>query len=156
MSSVSMISHEERLLPQCFSADDIIMKKVFSFKKLVMFWCLMKTMPTKTYGAGENVCCLMWIAQKIQRWKERRMYGDCLLGRYTGAVVIIHVSHHYDAGLIPGSYEGWDWLISVWLWGDFAGFSGFPPSAKINFHTKICAIKHIDHKPLLGRLGDHS
>ena len=30
MSSVSMISHEERLLPQCFSANDIIIKRVYT------------------------------------------------------------------------------------------------------------------------------
>ena len=29
MSSVSKISHEERLLPQCFSANDVIIKRVY-------------------------------------------------------------------------------------------------------------------------------
>ena len=33
MSSVSMISHEVSLLPQCFSANDVIIKKVYKLRK---------------------------------------------------------------------------------------------------------------------------
>ena len=74
-------------------------------------------MPTKTYGAGKNVCCLIWITQKIQRWKERRTFGACLLGSQVGAVVIIHNSHHYDPGLILGSYViDLNLTLRVFLW----------------------------------------
>ena len=31
MSSVSTISHEERLLPQCFSVNDLIIERVYTF-----------------------------------------------------------------------------------------------------------------------------
>ena len=42
-----------------------------------------------------------------------------------------------ESGLSQSGYEGFS-----------HGFSGFPSSIKINYHTKICVVKHIDHKPL--------
>ena len=58
-------------------------------------------------------------------------------------------SHHCDPGSILGLYMGCDWLISIfWLQGFFSGFSGSPPSTKINFPAKICVVERIDHEPL--------
>ena len=65
-------------------------------------------------------------------------------GSYVGVVVIIHTSH---------SYVGWDWLISIWLWRFFFGFSGFPPTAEVNFPAKICVVARIDHEHLARQTG---
>ena len=65
-------------------------------------------------------------------------------GSQVGVVVIIRTSH---------SYVGWDWLISIWLWVFFFGFSGFRPTAEINFPSQICVVARIDHEPLARQTG---
>ena len=37
MSSVSKISHEERLLPQCFSINDVIIKRVYNITIMLKY-----------------------------------------------------------------------------------------------------------------------
>ena len=67
--------------------------------------------------------------------------SSACLGSQGGLVVINRASHLYDPGSTLASGRMWAEFqsISIWLWGFFSGYSGFPPSSKSTplFHQAI-------------------